>query len=133
MYVRTAASSMGCSVSELIGLSTPTVDELERSKSDGVTLCVTNSGQTQAEAELKKAGYILVAEYKNYNAGHTGNKCKLWAAFKDKSEAKILPDGGLEAIKEAAEQRLREEAAKEALWLKRFEKAIKKVSKAFIK
>lgn len=84
-------SYMGCSVRELSGLSSPSVKDLEDLKGRGVTLCVTSGQHTACDA-LTKAGYILIAEYKNYDSGHSGNTCKLWAAFGKRNEAvTILP------------------------------------------
>jgi len=82
-------SYMGCSVSELSGLSAPSVKDLRALKSKGVTLCVT-SNQKEACKALEEAGYILLAEYKNYDQGHTGNTCKLWAAFSERNETVTL-------------------------------------------
>ncbi len=133
MYVRTGYGSLGCSVKEINGLSSATKEELESIRGEGATICVTNGNQAVAEKALKSAGYILLAEYKNYAAGHGGNKCKLWAAFRKQSAAKIVPDEITELRKQkidAVKKKFEEAAAKKiAAAEKRLETAKKQITK----
>jgi len=140
MYVRSGYSTLGCSVTEISGLSAATKEELENLRGGGATICVTSGHQKVAENALKKAGYILLAEYKNFAAGHGGNKCKLWAGFKRQNKAEIVPDDitelrkkRTEAIKEQiaeAKKKVEEKAAKKlAAMEKKLETANKKITK----
>lgn len=97
MYERAAASQMGCSVRELIGMSNCDVNKLKELVNDGVTLCVTGTYQAAEHEKLKKAGYVPLAKYKNHCYGHRGNECVLWGAFGKKSAPELLPGKGTTA------------------------------------
>ncbi len=140
MYVRTGYGSLGCSVKEINGLSAATKEELVNILGGGATICVTSGHQQVAENALKGAGYVLLAEYKNFAAGHGGNKCKLWAGFKPQNKAALVPDEitalrkqRIDAVKKKFEEAAAKKIAAAEKKLQRQEKKLETAEKKITK
>lgn len=133
MYVTSYNSQMGCSVKELAGFyAVPTQEELVNKKGVAATLCVTTGNDAKKSAALKKAGFILLADYKNYAMGHGGTPCKLWGSFGPRSKAKLLP--GSADIKKLVTAGIRKKlAAQKKLEEKKTTAKVVKVKKATTK
>jgi hypothetical protein len=91
MYESAAYGRLGCSVVEISGLSNTTADNLKKLVSSGISLCVTGCNQEKEYKALEEAGFIPLVDYKNYNCGHVGNRCRLWMAIKKDNLVNILP------------------------------------------